>query len=147
MKSMAAEFKEFITKGNLIDLAIAVVLATFFAPVITAIVDGVILNLVAAIFGEPNFDNVARVKIADGDEGEIIIDPDTGLPVDPATYLEFGTVITALLTFIIVGFVCFLIVKAYNKMIAEQEEDEEDEGPSEVDLLTEIRDQLKAQSS
>jgi large conductance mechanosensitive channel len=135
------EFKDFITKGNLIDLAIAVVLATFFAPVITAIVDGVILNLVAAIFGKPNFDEVARIKISDGD-GDISIDPDTGLPIDPATYLEFGKVITALITFVIVGFVCFLIVKAYNKMV--KEEEEEESGPSEVDLLTEIRDQLKA---
>lgn len=139
---MLQEFKDFITKGNLIDLAIAVVLATFFAPVITAIVDGVILNLIAAIFGKPNFDEVARIKIADGD-GEIAIDPDTGLPIDPATYLEFGKVITALITFVIVGFVCFLIVKAYNKMI-KAEEEEEESGPSEVDLLTEIRDQLKA---
>ncbi|BAN01700.1 large conductance mechanosensitive channel protein MscL [Ilumatobacter coccineus] len=138
---MLQEFKDFITKGNLIDLAIAVVLATFFAPVITAIVDGVILNLVAAIFGKPNFDEVARIKISDGD-GDISIDPDTGLPIDPATYLEFGKVITALITFVIVGFVCFLIVKAYNKMV--KEEEEEESGPSEVDLLTEIRDQLKA---
>lgn len=144
MKSMLDEFKDFVAKGNLIDLAIAVVLATFFAPVISAIVDGVILNLVAAIFGEPNFDNVARIKISDGD-GEIALDPETGLPVDPATYLEFGTVITALVTFVIVGFVCFLIVKAYNRMMADQEEEVDDDGPSEVDLLTEIRDELKAQ--
>ncbi|MFN3257213.1 MAG: large conductance mechanosensitive channel protein MscL [Ilumatobacter sp.] len=129
---MLKEFKDFITRGNLIDLAIAVVLATFFAPVVTAIVDGVILNLIAAIFGKPNFDSVARLKINDGD-------PIAG---DPPTYLEFGTVITALVTFVIVGFVCFLIVKAYNKLLAEKEE--EATGPSEVDLLTEIRDQLKS---
>jgi large conductance mechanosensitive channel len=126
------EFKDFITKGNLIDLAIAVVLATFFAPVISAIVDGVILNLVAAIFGKPNFDSVARIKISDGDAN------------NAPTYLEFGMVITALVTFVIVGFVCFLIVKAYNKLIKQEEAAEEDSGPSEVDLLTEIRDQLKA---
>ncbi len=143
---MLQEFKDFITKGNLIDLAIAVVLATFFAPVITSIVDGVILNLVAAIFGKPNFDDVARVKISDGDEGAVpdgdggFVDAATGQPADGATYLEFGSVITAVFTFVIVGFVCFLIVKAYNKMVAE----EEDDGPSEVDLLTEIRDQLRS---
>lgn len=138
---MLQEFKDFITKGNLVDLAIAVVLATFFAPIITALVDGVILNAVAAIFGKPNFDEVARIKIADGD-GDISIDPDTGLPIDPATYLEFGRVLTAVFTFIIVGFVCFLIVKAYNKM--KEAEEEADSGPSEVDLLTEIRDSLKS---
>lgn len=138
---MLQEFKDFIMKGNLIDLAIAVVLATFFAPVITAIVDGIILNLVAAIFGQPNFDSVARIKIADAEAG---IDPATELPFE-ATYLEFGMLITALVTFVIVGFVCFLIVKAYNKMRASEEE--EVAGPSEVDLLTEIRDQLKSNSN
>lgn len=129
---MLKEFKDFITRGNLIDLAIAVVLATFFAPVVAAIVDGVILNLIAAIFGKPNFDSVARLKINDGD-------PAAG---EAPTYLEFGMVITALVTFVIVGFVCFLIVKAYNKLLADKEE--EASGPSEVDLLTEIRDQLKS---
>lgn len=136
---MLQEFKDFITKGNLIDLAIAVVLATFFAPVITAIVDGVILNLIAAIFGKPNFDDVARLKISDGDP--VSFDEATGETTGGPTYLEFGTVITALVTFVIVGFVCFLIVKAYNKMIAQEEEDS---GPSEVDLLTEIRDELRS---
>lgn len=138
---MLQEFKDFITKGNLIDLAIAVVLATFFAPVITAIVDGVILNLVAAIFGKPNFDSVARIKISDANPDAGPDPEDATKLAEPATYLEFGTVITALVTFVIVGFVCFLIVKAYNKMVAQEEEDD---GPSEVDLLTEIRDQLRS---
>lgn len=138
---MLQEFKDFITKGNLLDLAIAVVLATFFAPVITAIVDGVILNLVAAIFGEPNFDSVARVKISDANPDAGPDPEDATLLAEPATYLEFGAVITALVTFIIVGFVCFLIVKSYNQMVAKEEET--DPGPTEVDLLTEIRDQLR----
>ncbi len=136
---MIQEFKDFIMKGNLIDLAIAVVLATFFAPVITAIVDGIILNLIAAIFGKPSFDDVARIKVSDGDP--VTIDEATGEMVGGPTYLEFGVLITAIFTFVIVGFVCFLIVKAYNKL---NEEEEEDDGPSETDLLTEIRDQLRS---
>lgn len=139
---MLQEFKDFIMKGNLIDLAIAVVLATFFAPVITAIVDGIILNLVAALFGEPNFDDVARIKISDANPDAGPDPEDATQLLEPATYLEFGTLITAIVTFVIVGFVCFLIVKGYNTMRAAEEE--EDEGPSEVDLLTEIRDQLRA---
>ena len=139
---MIQEFKDFIMKGNLIDLAIAVVLATFFAPVITAIVDGIILNLIAAIFGKPSFDDVARIKISDGDPP--MLDEATGEVVGGPTYLEFGILITAIFTFVIVGFVCFLIVKAYNKL---QEPEEEDDGPSETDLLAEIRDQLKANNN
>jgi large conductance mechanosensitive channel len=119
---MLQEFKDFINRGNLIDLAIAVVLATFFAPVITAIVDGVILNLIAAIFGQPNFDSI-------------------GLDVGDSRLL-IGSVITAIIQFVIVAFVCFLIVKAYNSM--KEPEVEEAAGPSEVELLIEIRDQLRA---
>lgn len=139
MKNMASEFKDFINRGNLVDLAIAVVLATFFAPIVTAIVDGVVLNLIAAIFGQPNFDAI-RLKIADGDP--ISVDAATGEVSGGPTYLLFGSVITAIVSFVIVAFVCFLIVKAVNKMQAEEEE--EDSGPSEVDLLSEIRDQLRA---
>lgn len=138
---MLKEFKDFITKGNLIDLAIAVVLATFFAPVITAIVQGIILNLIAAIFGKPNFDDVARIKIADANPAAGPDPEDATKLLEPATYLEFGQLITAVFTFVIVGFVCFLIVKGYNKL---KEAEEEDSGPSEVDILTEIRDQLRS---
>ena len=96
MKNMLAEFKDFINNGSLIDLAIAVVLATFFAPIIAALVDGVIMNLIAAIVGQPNFDSI-------------------GLDVGDSRLL-FGAVITASVQFLIVAFVCFLIIKAVNKM-------------------------------
>lgn len=124
MKNMLAEFKDFINKGSLVDLAIAVVLATFFAPIIAALVDGVIMNIIAAIFGQPNFDSIT----IDVGDAELLI----------------GTVITAIVQFLIVAFVCFLIVKQVNRMKADEEDDS---GPSEVDLLTEIRDQLKANNS
>lgn len=126
MKNMIDEFKDFINRGNLVDLAIAVVLATFFAPIVAALVDGVVMNLIAAIFGQPDFSNI-RLKI----RGEF---PD-------ATYLEFGAVITAVVQFVIVAWVCFLIVKAYNK--AKAPAAEEAAGPTEVELLTEIRDSLR----
>ena len=126
MKKMLAEFKEFIDRGNLLDLAIAVVLATFFAPIVAALVDGVVMNLIAAIFGQPNFDNI-HLKIR-GDGAD-------------ATYLEFGAVITAAVQFVIVAFVCFLIVKLYNE--AKGPAEEQESGPTEVELLTEIRDSLR----
>lgn len=119
---MLQEFKDFINRGNLVELAIAFILTLFFAPIITAIVDGVILNLVAAIFGQPNFDSI-------------------GIDVGDSRLL-IGTVITATLQFIIVAFVCFLIVKGYNSI--QKDEEEEEPGPSEVDLLIEIRDHLRS---
>ncbi|MGB0113045.1 MAG: large conductance mechanosensitive channel protein MscL [Ilumatobacteraceae bacterium] len=121
MKNFVTEFKDFINKGNLVELAVAFVLALFFVPIVNAIVDGVLLQLIAAIFGQPSFDSIG-IDVGD-------------------SRLYIGTVITAIVNFLIVAFVCFLIVKAYNKM---QDDEEEESGPSEVELLTEIRDSLRS---
>jgi large conductance mechanosensitive channel len=126
MKSFIAEFKEFVNRGNLVDLAIAVVLATAFAPVIAAIVDGVVMNLIAAAFGQPDFSAI-RLRIR-GEGAE-------------ATYLEFGLVITTVVQFLTVALVCFLIVKAYNRM--QKPQVEEAAAVTETDLLVEIRDELR----
>jgi len=117
---MLQEFKDFINRGNLVDLAIAFILTLFFAPIVTALVDGVILNLIAAIFGQPNFDSIT----IDVGDAELLV----------------GTVFTAIVQFVIVAFVCFLIVKAYNHMKGPEPE----AGPSETDLLIEIRNELRA---
>ncbi len=137
MKGYIKEFKEFISGGNMIELAVAVIIAGFIGAVIKVFTEGIVLNLIAAIVGKPNFDEVARIKVADS-EG---VDAVTGLP-NPATYLEFGKLITAVFTLIVVGVVLFLIIKAYNKM--KKPVDAAPAGPSEIDLLTEIRDSLKA---
>lgn len=124
MGELVKEFKEFVNRGNLVELAVAFTLTLFFVPVVNAIVDGVILNLIAAIFGQPNFDSIT-IGVGEAD-------------------LLIGTVITALVTFLIVAFVCFLIVKAYNAM---KKPDDDEDGPSEIDLLTEIRDELRSRGS
>lgn len=118
MKNLWEDFKAFVNKGNFLEIAIAFVMAIFFAPVIIAIVDGVIMNLIAAIFGQPNFDSIT----IDVGDSELLI----------------GSVLTALVQFVIVAFVLFLILKAYNKMRPQAEA-----GPTEVELLTEIRDALR----
>jgi large conductance mechanosensitive channel len=81
---------------------------------------------IAAIFGEPSFD---AIGIDIGDDG---------------ARLMIGSVLTAIFKFVIVAYVCFLIVKAVNKAKGPEEEEVEADGPSEVDLLTEIRDQLRS---
>jgi large conductance mechanosensitive channel len=124
MKSWTQEFKDFINRGNLVELAIAFVLAAAFGLVVLAIVDGVIMPIIAAIFGQPNFDSIT-IDIGDG-------------------VILIGTAITAIVNFVVIAFVCFLIVKAYNKMRGPVDEDD---GPSEVDLLMEIRDELRSRAS
>jgi len=129
MRGLLEEFKTFINRGNLVDLAVAVLLATAFAPVVAAIVDGVFMNLIAAIFGEPDFSAI-RLKIRGNDAD------------GTSTYLEFGAVITAVVQFLIVALVCFFVVKGYNA--ARRTADEEEAAPTEVELLTEIRDALRS---
>jgi large conductance mechanosensitive channel len=116
------EFKEFVAQGNFIDLAIGVLIGGAFGPVVNAFVSDFIMNIVAAIFGQPNFDGIGF----DLSDTRVII----------------GTTITALIRFVIIMLVAFLILKAMAKMKTAKEE--APAGPSEVDLLTEIRDSLRA---
>lgn len=117
---MIQEFKDFINKGDIVDLAVAVVMATAFKPIVDAFVDNVLMQIVAAIFGEPNFNSLS-FELGDAD-------------------IFYGTVITAIVSFLFVALAVFFVLKAYNATKADEEE--EDSGPSEVDLLTEIRDSL-----
>ena len=121
MKDFFTEFKAFVNRGNLVELAVAFTMTLFFVPVVNSIVDGVIMQLIAGIFGQPSFDSIV-IDVGDAQ-------------------LQIGSVITALVTFLIVAFVCFLIVKAYNAMKGPVDEDD---APWEIDLLTEIRDEPRS---
>ena len=118
---MLQEFKDFINKGDIVELAVAVVMATAFAPVVGAFVDGVLMQFVAMIFGEPDFSSLT-FTLAD-------------------TPYYYGSVITAIINFVLVALAVFFVLKAYNASKADEEEGES--GPSEVDLLTDIRDALQ----
>jgi len=120
---MMKEFKEFLMKGNVLDLAVAVIIGAAFGAIVTALNKGVLMPLVAAILGKTNF---AELTIAVG-----------------SATIKWGAVLQATIDFVITGFVLFLIVKAYNSSKKKEEAaPEEPAGPSEADLLTEIRDLL-----
>ena len=118
---MLKEFKEFIAKGNLIDLAVAVILGLAFAQVVNSLVANVFTPIIAAIFGQPDF---SSIKIDIGDSAILI-----------------GSFLNDVITFVIIGFVLFLTVKAYNRW-TKKEEAAPAEPSEEVVLLREIRDQL-----
>ena len=117
---MLKEFKEFALKGNLIEIAVGLILALAFAGVVTSFTEDIIAPIIGAIFGQPNFDSLV-IDIGDAE-------------------IRYGAFITALINFLIIAFVLFLIVKAYNRFRRNQGEDPA--GPSEIELLTEIRDAL-----
>ena len=117
---MLKEFKEFISKGNLVEIAVGLILALAFAGLVTSFTDHLISPIIGAIFGQPNFDSLVI------DIGE--------------AQLRYGAFLTTLLNFLIVAFVLFLVVKAYNRMAPKEEEVG---GPTDIELLTEIRDELR----
>ena len=129
---MVKGFKEFITRGNVVDLAVAVVIGAEFTKVINALVDGIINPLIAAIFGQPNLDSVGTFEI-------------NGTP------FSIGVVLTALLNFLLVALaIYFFVVVPLNKLAERSAKDEpapdEAVSPTEIELLTEIRDALQSQS-
>ncbi len=136
-----SEFKEFAMKGNLVDMAIAFVMGGAFGKVVTAFVEKMFAPIIGLIMGgidlnDKKFvlkDGVAEIKDA------------TGAVVTPAVTevaIEWGTFLTALIDFIIVAFVMFMIIKAMNKM-KKPEPAPAPSGPTQEELLTQIRDLLK----
>lgn len=129
---MIQGFKDFISRGNVIELAVGVIIGGAFAPIVTAITN-VIMGIISALIGQPNFDTVLQFSINGSD------------PIQP------GTIITAVVNFLLIAFaVYFCIVLPMNKLreaqaakAAGEEVEEEVTTPDDVLLLTEIRDLLK----
>ncbi len=119
---MFKEFKDFIMKGNVLELAVAVIIGAAFGKIVTALNTGVLMPIVAAILGKTDFSSLS-LEIG-------------------SSKLLYGAVIQATIDFVITAFVLFLIVKAYNSSQKKEEVDAPPPGPSETDLLTEIRDLL-----
>jgi large conductance mechanosensitive channel len=127
-----AEFKEFINRGNVIDLAVAVVLGAAFTPVVNAVVERLMMPLIALVVGQPNFDAIGTFACDDAG----------------ACAGSVGAVLTAVVNFLLVALAVFFVVKAYNKMARQSPEQDEsvepDADPDDVVLLREIRDALVA---
>lgn len=132
---MLKEFKEFAMKGNLVDIAVGFVMGAAFKQVVTSFTGGIVSPLIGLIFNADFKDLKWIVK-----EGSL---NDAGEMVGQVAVL-WGDFVTNIIDFIIVAFVMFLVVKGVNRMNKKEEpEPEAPAGPSEIDLLTEIRDSLK----
>lgn len=136
---MFKEFKEFLMRGNVIDLAVGVVIGTAFTAIVTNIVNGLITPLVGLIVS-------LFTKGKDLNEAMSVLDWE---PVKGVKF-AFGDVISALITFIITGFVLFLIVKAANRaknsVVKEEKEEEAVPVPTAEEYLADIRDLLVEQN-
>ena len=131
---MMTEFKEFAMRGNVVDLAVGVVIGAAFGKIVTALVDKVIMPPIGLAIGGVDFSKLGIVL------KEATVNA-AGEPV-PAVVLAYGEFINAVIQFIIVAFAIFLVVKAINRVHRKPEE--APAAPSEdVLLLREIRDSLK----
>ena len=123
---MLKEFKDFLMEGNLVEIAVGLILALAFKTVVDSLVADVITPIIAAIGGQPNFDSLV-LDIGDGQ-------------------IRYGAFLNTIVAFIIIGFVLFLLVKAYNQAVEMSKRGAAEEDPEEeqVVLLRQIRDSLAA---
>ena len=138
MKGIFGGFKEFVLRGNAVDLAVGVVIGAAFGAVITAIVDHLINPIIGAIFGAPDLTRMWDITLRRFSDPEI-----------PDAVISVGGILNALLTFLLIAFaVYFVIVLPMNKLAerrAKGIEPEPEAKPEDLVLLTEIRDLLAAQ--
>ncbi|MGC1269298.1 MAG: large conductance mechanosensitive channel protein MscL [Croceibacterium sp.] len=139
---MLQEFKEFIAKGNVLDLAVAVIIAAAFGTIVTSLTSDLIMPVVGWIFGGADFSNHFILLSAPAGYTGSLTDY-AALKEAGAAMIGYGAFITVVVNFLILAFVIFLLVRTANKAMKKQEAAAPPAGPSEVDLLVEIRDLLK----
>ncbi len=144
MKKLIQEFKEFIMRGNVLDLAVGVVVGGAFAAITSSLVSNIITPLLAFIFQSPNTDALNITLRAATEDSEAIV-------------LGLGTFVGAIINFLVIALVIFIVVKAFNsakklaeaKLIKQKKEEEEaaaaeePAGPTTEELLTQILEELK----
>ena len=139
MKKFMAEFKEFISRGNVVDMAVGVVVGSAFTAIVNSLVKDVIMPFIGWLIGGIDFSQF-----------KIVLAPAVG--DTPEVAILYGTFINQIINFLILAFVVFTVVKLINQLRRKKEEEPEPEPeapaepPVDVQLLTEIRDLLKAQS-
>ena len=141
---MLREFREFIARGNVMDLAVAVIIGAAFGAIVTSLTDEVIMPLVGWIFGGADFSSYfILLSVPDGYEGSV--SDYAALKEAGAAMIGYGAFVTAVINFLILAFIIFLLVRFAKQAMAEFESEEQaaPAGPGEVELLTEIRDLLK----
>ena len=142
MKQFASDFKKFILRGNVLDLAVAVVVGAAFNTVVQSFANDVLMGFVGAIFGKPNFSNLevhlrgCTTKVINGVKTEVC----NGT-------VAYGAFLTHLLNFLIVALAVFVVIKTFEKLqsLRVAEEPEPEALTRSEELLTEIRDSLVQQ--
>jgi large conductance mechanosensitive channel len=126
VSNLWSDFKKFVMQGDLVAVAVAFIIGLAFKTVVDSLVNDVIMPIIGAIFGKPSFDDLT-LKIGDG-------------------VVFYGRFINAIINFAIIAATLFVIVRVYEAMKARRSPAEKAEDPTELDVLTEIRDLLASRS-
>ena len=137
---MLQDFKAFVAKGNVLDLAVAVIIGAAFGAIVTSLTGDIIMPIIGAIFGGADLSNHFILLSVPADYKGSLTDY-AALKEAGAAMIGWGAFINAIVNFLILAFVIFLLVRWANRLTAKKEE--APAGPSEIDLLTEIRDELR----
>ncbi|MBN2522906.1 MAG: large-conductance mechanosensitive channel protein MscL [Bacteroidales bacterium] len=137
---MIQDFKKFLSRGNVIEMAVGLIMALYFGAIVKSLVDHIIMPPIGLLLGNVDFSQLKIVLVKTSMEGGVEV---------PEVAISYGLFINTIITFLIVALCIFLIIKAYNKMKERMEKKKEEAAfvaPSkEETLLTEIRDLLKKQ--
>ena len=136
-KGIVAEFKEFITRGNVMDMAVGIIIGGAFTAIVTSLVNDLLMPVIGALFGGIDFSTLKYVIRA----------ADEAAGIEEAA-IRYGSFIQAIVNFLLIAIVIFLLVRGLNKLRRKKEEPAPEPAPDpepseEVKLLTEIRDALK----
>ena len=136
-KGIVSEFKEFITRGNVMDMAVGIIIGGAFTAIVQSLVNDLLMPVIGALFGGIDFTTLKYVVRA----------ADEAAGIEEAA-IKYGSFIQAIVNFLLIAIVIFLLVKGLNKMRRKKEEPAPAPAPApepseEVKLLTEIRDALK----
>jgi len=135
---MLSEFKAFIARGNVLDLAVGVIIGGAFGTIVKSLTDDILMPIVGAIFGGLDFSNffLPLAAVPEGTANTLEAMKAANIPV-----FAYGSFITAVINFLILAFIIFLIVRQANRLFPKPAA--APAGPTEVELLTEIRDALR----
>lgn len=144
MQGFLKEFRDFAIKGNMIDLAIGVIIGAAFGAIVSSLVDDIFMPLIGLVIGGIDFSNLFIVL---SNPNDVPVPSLAAANAAGVATLNIGLFINALVKFTIIAFVLFMVVKAINAMKREAAKDPEPAAPSAQEvLLTEIRDAIKSQS-
>ena len=146
MKKFLNEFKDFAMRGNVLDMAIGVVIGGAFGKITTSLVDNIIMPLIGLLTGGidlTKWDIVLKPAVTEMVDGVMT-------ETTPAVMLGIGTLLSVIINFIIIAFVIFLLIKGMNRLHRKKEDEpavEQPAAPTSEELLTEIRDLLKERNT